>query len=171
MKFTFLLRQRWVVCRRLCHVTRISTTLGPWGLLVMWHWVVSVPSFELGVAVLCCGGSGVVACTGCEICIVRLCVMLGAWLCQWDDGGGVAHPWALVVVSGACPVAALVEVGGGGVCQQYSWLSRKSAASILSKCCCAHIMYWSTSHFQPCRISHCDSVQLFFNLLSISDQI
>ena len=33
-----LLRRRWVVCRCLRHaaVTRVSTTLGPWGLLAMW---------------------------------------------------------------------------------------------------------------------------------------
>ena len=82
----------------------VSMTLGPWGLLATWRGVASVPSFALGVAMCGCGGSGVVACTGCENCITCLCVMLGAWLCRRDDGGGGACPWALVVVGGMCPV-------------------------------------------------------------------
>ena len=110
------LRRHWVVCRRLCRaaVTCISATLGPWGLLAMWHWVASVPSFALGVAVRCCGSPGVVACTGCKTRATHLGAMLGAWLCQQDDGGGGACSWALVVVGGACPVTALVEVVGCG---------------------------------------------------------
>ena len=75
--------QCWVVwwCLHRATVARVSMTLGPWGLLVTWCGVVSVPSFALGVAMCGCGGSGVVVCTGCENCVTRLCVTLGVWLC------------------------------------------------------------------------------------------
>ena len=35
------LRRCWVICWRLrrAAVARVSATLGPWGLLAMWHWV------------------------------------------------------------------------------------------------------------------------------------
>ena len=131
-RHTFMpLRRRWVVWWRLCRaaVGRVSTTLGPWGLLATWRGVASVPSFALGVAMCGCGGSGVVACTSCENCVARLCVTLGAWLCRRDDGGGGACPWALVVVGGACPVVVLVR---GGALPRGWWMSRGNNARVIS---------------------------------------
>ena len=75
--------QHWVVWwhLRCAAVTCVSTTLGPWGLLVTWCGVASVPSFALGVAVCSCGDFGVVVCAGCVDCVTHLCTTLGAWLC------------------------------------------------------------------------------------------
>ena len=158
------LHRHWVVCRRLCRaaVTRISATLGPWGLLAMWHWVVSVPSFALGVAVRCCGSPGVVACTSCETRATRLGAMLGAWLCRQDDGGGGTCSWALVVVGGTCPVTALVEVVGCGTLPWHRrrWLLYAHNIEISFFACHSIIASIASG-----------SAHLSFNLLSISDQI
>ena len=164
-RHTFVpLRRRWVVCRRLrrAAVARVSATLGPWGLLAMWRWVASVPSFALGVAVRCCGGPGVVACTGCKTCAMRLGATLGAWLCRQDDGGGGACSWALVVVGGACPVTALVEVVGCGALPRRRRRRLLYARNIeISFFTCRSIIASIAS----------GSAHLSFNLLSISDQI
>ena len=157
-----LLHQRWVVCRCLCHaaVARVSATLGPWGLLAMWHWVASVPSFALGVAMRHCGSPGVVVCTGCETRATCLGAMLGAWLCRQDDSGGGVCSWALAVVGGACPVTALVEVVGCGALPRRRWLlyARNLENSFFT---CRSIIASIAS----------GSAHLSFNLLSISDQI
>ena len=154
--------RRWVVCRRLRHatVTRVSATLGPWGPLAMWRWVASVASFALGVAVHCCGGPGVVACTSCKTRATRLCATLGAWLCRQDDGGGGACSWALAVVGGTCPVTALVKVVGCGTLPRHRWLlyARNLENSFFT---CRSIIASIAS----------GSAHLSFNLLSISDQI
>ena len=156
------LRRHWVVCQRLRHaaVTRVSATLGPWGLLAMWHWVASVPSFALGVAVRCCGGPRVVACTSCKTHATRLGATLGAWLCRQDDSGGGACSWALAVVGGACPVTALVEVVG---CGTLPWRRR-----LLYACNLENSFF--TCHSIIASIAS-GSAHLSFNLLSISDQI
>ena len=162
-RHTFVpLRRHWVVCRRLCHaaVARVSTTLGPWGLLAMWHWVASVPSFALGVAMRCCGGPGVVACTSCKTRATCLGATLGAWLCRQDDGGGGTCSWALAVVGGACPVTALVEVVGCGALPRHRRLlyARNLENSFF------------TCHSIIASIAS-GSAHLSFNLLSISNQI
>ena len=51
------LHRCWTVGRRLGHIAivRVSTMLGPWGLLVTWPGVPSVSSSALGVAMHHCG--------------------------------------------------------------------------------------------------------------------
>ena len=164
-RHTFVpLRWRWVVCQHLCRaaVARVSATLGPWGLLAMWRWVASVPSFALGVAMRCCGSPRVVACTGCETRATRLGATLGAWLCQQDDGGAGACSWALAVVGGACPVTALVEVVGCGALPRRRHRRLSYARNLeISFFTCRSIIASIAS----------GSAHLSFNLLSISDQI
>ena len=57
----------WTVGRRLGRVAvaRLSTTLGPWGLLATWPGVPWVSSSAVGVVARCRHDSVVVVCAGC----------------------------------------------------------------------------------------------------------
>ena len=125
------LRWCWTIGWRLGHVAivRISTTLGPWGLLATWPGVPWVSSSALGVVARCRRDSVVVVCAGCEGCVARLCAMPWVWLCQRDGSGGGACSLALVVVGGACPVVVLVR---GGALPQGWWMSRGNNAQAIS---------------------------------------
>ena len=121
------LRWCWTVGRHLGRVTvaRLSTTLGPWGLLAMWPGVLCVPSSALGVVAHRRRDSIVVVCAGCEGCVAHLCATPWVWLCQRDGSGGSACSLALVVVGGACPVVVLVR---GGALPRGWWMSRGNNA-------------------------------------------
>ena len=95
------LRWCWTIGR--VTVVCLSTTLGPWDLLVTWPGVPWVSSSALGVVARRRCDSVVVVCTGCEGRVARLCATPWVWLCQRDGSGGGAHSLALVVVGGACP--------------------------------------------------------------------
>ena len=82
------LRRCWTVGQCLGHiaVARISTTLGPWGLLATWPGIPSVSSSALGVASRRRRVSWVVACTDGRGSVARLCAT--PWLWLWRHGGG-----------------------------------------------------------------------------------
>ena len=125
------LRWCWTVGWHLGHVAvaRISTTLGPWGLLATWPGVPCVSSSTLGVVARHHRGSIVVVCAGCEGCVARLCATPWVWLCRQDGSGGGTRSLALVVVGGACPVVVLVR---GGVLPRGWWMSRGNNTRAIS---------------------------------------
>ena len=117
--------------RTVGHVTimRLSTTLGPWGLLATWPGVPWGSSSALGVVVRHRRDSIVVVCAGCEGCVTRLCATPWVWLCQRDSSGGGTRSLALVVVGGACPVVVLVR---GGALPWGWWMSCGNNARVIS---------------------------------------
>ena len=77
------LHRCWTIgwCLGCVAIVCVSTTLGPWGLLVTWPGVPWVSSSTLGVVTRRRRDSVVVVCAGCEGCVAHKCATPWVWLC------------------------------------------------------------------------------------------